>query len=297
MNSRNRYKLLPHKKEKIHGFDRNSAQIVGWEISDFDIQSYWKYSTGSNIVVGVLDTGCDINHDDLKANILDGYNAIEDNSNCNDDNGHGTHVAGTVAAKNNSLGMVGVSPDAKILPIKVLNKNGSGTAAHIAKGIFWAAKNGCDIITMSLASPGSSTLIENAIKYAIDNNVVVVCAAGNNGQSHPIMYPAKLDTTIAVGAVGKSLNICDFTCMGPELDFLSPGENIFSCAPNNSYAIMSGTSMATPFAVGCIALSLSAIKNYKAYTNKHKLISLLNSNTLKIKDSPCGIIRPNVPSS
>lgn len=294
MKKSNKYKLLPHTKEKVYGFDRNAGQVVGWEISNFDIQSYWKYSTGSNIVVGVLDTGCDINHEDIKPNILPGYNAIDDNSNCEDDNGHGTHVAGTIAATNNSLGMVGVAPDVKIIPIKVLNKKGTGDALAISKGILWATKNGCDIITMSLASDGHSNLIDSAIDYAIKNGVVVVCAAGNSGQNHPIMYPANLDTTIAVGSIGRSLSISSFSCTGPELNFFSPGENIFSCAPNNSYTIMSGTSMATPFAVGCIAITLSNIKNYKDYTEKSKLLSILNKNTIKITNSHCGVIQPNI---
>lgn len=289
------FKLLPHTKEKIYGFDSKSAQIIGWEISKFDITDYWKYSTGKNIRVAVLDTGCDTNHDDLKDAITDGFNAIDENTNVCDDNGHGTHVAGTIAARNNSTGMVGIAPESEIVPVKVLNKRGSGTSANIAKGIIWAADNNCDIITMSLASPVTSKTVEDAIIYATNKDVIVVCAAGNNGNHTPIMYPAKMPQTIAIGSIGQDLRLSHFSCIGPELDFLSPGENIFSCAPNNSYTLMSGTSMSTPYAVGCIALSLCFDKSNFS-RDKNSIVKLFNKYSKKIPIENniigCGIIQP-----
>ena len=254
---RRNYSLLPHEKQKIYGFNREAGQIMGWEIIKFDVCSVWNFTTGKDVIVAVLDTGCDVNHPDLKDNILDGYNIIDNNSNVMDENGHGTHVCGTIGAKNNGIGMVGIAPDVKILPIKILNKRGSGKEKDIANGIIWASDNGADIITMSLGSPSPSKNIENAIDYATKKGCVIFCAAGNNGTSSPILYPAKYNTTIAIGSIGKNLNRSIFSCSGDELDFLSPGEDIFSCAPNNSYVLMSGTSMATPFAVGCAALALS----------------------------------------
>lgn len=292
------FKLLPHTKEKIYGFNSKSAQVIGWEISQFNIEKYWQYSTGQNIRIAVLDTGCDKNHEDLKDNIVDGYNAIDQNSNASDDNGHGTHVAGTIAAKNNLTGMVGVSPESKIVPVKVLNKRGSGSAKNIANGIIWAADHGCDLITMSLASPSSSSLVEEAIVYATNKGVIVVCAAGNNGNSTPIMYPAKMPETIAIGSIGQNLGLSNFSCVGPELDFLSPGENIFSCAPGNSYTLMSGTSMSTPYAIGCIALTLSAYKNkqIKISLKKNDIVKLFSQHIIKANITNnvigCGIIQP-----
>lgn len=228
------YKLLPYTKEKIFGFNRNCGQLIGWEISQLNIAQYWDKTKGEDITVGVLDTGCDTEHEDLKNNLLVGYNTFTNSNNIYDDNGHGTHVAGTIAACNNSLGMVGVSPQSKIIPIKVLDGNGSGSAENIANGIKWGVDNGCNILTMSLASRKSAQSIEKAMDYAVKNNVLVVCAAGNDGNSSSIMYPARLDTAVAIGAVDKNLNICNFSCMGQELDFLSPGDQIFSCAPQNN---------------------------------------------------------------
>ena len=119
---------------------------------------------------------------------------------------------------------------------------------------------------MSLGSPLTDKYLEKSIEYAVENNVVIFCAAGNSGNNMDIMYPAKLDTTISVGSIGRNLEISNFSCCGDELDFVAPGEDIISCVPNNSYASMSGTSMATPYAVGCASLLLS----YKNLAIKHK---------------------------
>lgn len=255
-----KFRLLPHIKENVYGFNRNSGQILGWEISKFNIPRFWDQTTGKGVRVGVIDTGCDKNHSDIKDNIVDGYNAIDDNDNFSDGNGHGTHVAGTIGAKNNSLGMVGVAPDSNIVPIKVLGDRGTGSANDIARGIRWAANNGCDIVTMSLGARVSSQIIENSISYAISKGTIVVCAAGNDGNNSEINFPARLSTTIAIGSINEYLEYSHFSCNGPELDFVSPGENIFSCKPGDNYCIMSGTSMATPFAVGCIALTIAYYK-------------------------------------
>lgn len=249
-------KLLPYKEEKIYGLNTSSSQIFGWQIAKFDIQKYWESYTGKNIKIAVIDTGCDINHEDLKENLIQGYNFVNNSNYPDDDNGHGTHVAGIIAASNNKKGVVGVSPKAKIIPIKALDHEGSGNNNIIAKSIVWAVDRSSDIITMSLGSIENSLEVYNAIKYAIKNNVLVFCAAGNMGMGHDVLYPAKYKETISIGSINDQLEISDFTCFGEALDFLSPGENILSCTPRNSYSIMSGTSMSNPFAVGCAALYL-----------------------------------------
>ena len=113
---------------------------------------------------------------------------------------------------------------------------------------------------MSLGSPQESREIRDAVRYAASKGVVIFCAAGNEGANHSIMYPAKYNEVISIGAVDERLERTDFTCSGNELDFLAPGHNIISCAPGNRYAIMSGTSMSNPFAVGCASLYLSYIR-------------------------------------
>jgi major intracellular serine protease len=255
-NKKNLCKLLPYKEEKIYGLNASSCQMFGWQIVKFNIDSNWIQYTGKNIKVAIIDTGCDLNHEDIKNNLIEGYNFIDNSNYPEDDNGHGTHVAGIVAASNNKKGIVGVAPDTKILPIKVLDSEGNGDNELVAKSIVWAVDRSSDIITMSLGSIENSKDVYSAIKYAIKNNVLVFCAAGNMGLDHPVLYPAKYDETIAIGSINEDLKISEFTCFGEELDFLSPGENILSCVPKNNYSIMSGTSMSNPFAVGCASLYL-----------------------------------------
>lgn len=257
------FSLLPHIKEEIYGLSPEHAQILGWEMTKFDIPSLWKHSTGKGVKVAVVDTGCDLNHPDIKNNLIQGKNFIDQSKDPIDDNGHGVHCAGSIAAENNGVGMVGVAPDAKIMPVKALNGDGNGDLRAIVNGIVWSADNGADIISMSLGSPSPSPQLENAIKYAASKGCIIFCAAGNNGPNTDIMYPAKYDHTIAIGAIDRNLERTSFTCSGETLDFLAPGHDILSCAPGGGYALMSGTSMSTPFAVGCAALLLSYFRQIK----------------------------------
>lgn len=278
-----KYSLLPYIKENVYGFD-GSSQHIGWEISKFNIPSKWKTTEGESVVVAVIDTGCDLNHQDLAENLLDGINFIDRNKSPQDDNGHGTHVSGTIAAINNSRGIVGVAPKAKILPIKALDKNGSGGIRPIIDGIIWAADAGVDFITMSLGSPNRSIDLEQAIDYADRAGVVVFCAAGNSGENAEIMYPARYSKTISIGAVDENLNRTDFTCSGDELDFLAPGHNILGCVPSNGYAIMSGTSMSNPFAVGCAALLCSVHKQKNRKLTQQEYIDIFSKHSVSLKD-------------
>lgn len=286
---KNEYSLLPFIREDVYGID-NTSQILGWELTKFDIPSFWKTSQGENVRVAVIDTGCDFNHPDIKSNILDGKNFIEIDEEPMDRNGHGTHVCGTIAASNNRIGMIGVAPKAKIIPVKALNDSGSANVESIVKAIEWSANIGVDFITMSLGSTKPSKQLEQAIKYAESKGSILFCAAGNNGSSHDILYPAKYDGTISIGAIDRNLERTNFTCSGETLDFLAPGHEILSCVPNNNYAIMSGTSMSNPFAVGCASLLLSYAKmtsfketgkleTYKDY------IKIFSKNTLRLKNS------------
>lgn len=257
MRRKNNYSLLPYEIEPVYGLSPQDKQFYGWEIEKFHIMDHWKFSQGEGVVIGVIDTGCDLYHDDLKNNLVEGINLVENKKDPIDKCGHGTHVAGTIAAENNGLGMVGVAPKAKIMPIKALDDRGSGNNQDIVKGIYWAVDRKVDFITMSLGSPVPSRALEEAIKYAEQNNVIVFCAAGNSGEDSDIMYPAKYDYSISIGAIDQNFNRTSFTCSGEELDFLAPGHDILSCYPGNTYAKMSGTSMSNPFVVGCAALTKS----------------------------------------
>jgi len=260
---RKNYGLLPFIREDVHSDSLEQNESYGWELTKFNVPSKWLASQGENIKVAVIDTGCDLNHKDLKNNLLEGKNFVEPNTDPMDRNGHGSHVAGTIAASKNGIGITGVAPKAKIVPVKALGDNGQGDIKDIVSAIEWSANIGVDFITMSLGSPNKSKQLENAIKYAHDKGCIIFCAAGNSGQDVDIMYPAKYDYTISIGAIDRNLERTNFTCSGDTLDFLAPGHEILSCVPGDQYAIMSGTSMANPYVVGCSALLLSYIKQNK----------------------------------
>ena len=265
-NKKDQVSLLPHTRTEVYGLDPSSAQMLGWEIKKLNIDRQWTYSEGRGVVVAVIDTGCDLEHIDIKNNLLKGINIIDKSKDPQDDNGHGSHVCGMIAAENNGLGMVGVAPQVKILPVKALDSKGSGSLRNVIEGIIWAADAGADFITMSLGASSSNDQLEKAIQYASLKGSVVFAAAGNSGENTEILYPARYKNVISIGAIDENLSRTSFTCSGEDLDFLSPGHNIFSIAPNNGYAIMSGTSMSNPFAVGCAALLLSHNRQHKKFS-------------------------------
>lgn len=281
-------KLLPHIKQPIYGFDPRSAQILPWAITDFNVSKTWSKCSGEEVIVAVIDTGCDSDHIDIKDNIINGFNIISQSHNFMDGNGHGTHVAGTIAAINNSLGIVGIAPKTKIMPIKALADNGSGSNNDVASAIDYAVDNGADIITMSLGSDSPSVRIEKSLIKAQEKLVAVFCAAGNSGMRHEINFPARYEQTICIGAINRELMLCEFSCSGDSLDFLAPGADIISCAPGNNYATMTGTSMATPFAVGCMALFLSYLRKDNNDINlrisQKDIIEHFKKHTRKLKD-------------
>lgn len=182
-------------------------------------------------------------------------------------NGHfvsNTHVTGILVGANNDIGMVGVCPKAKVMPIKVLDKNGNGNLLHVAEGIRFAADSGVNFITMSLGSPSKIQNVCKAIQYAQSKGVVTFVAAGNAGNTKEIFYPANYKETISIGAINENFERANFSCTGKNLDFMAPGADIFSTFPDNWYATLSGTSMACPFAVGVAALLLSYVKSGKS---------------------------------
>jgi subtilisin family serine protease len=277
--------LLPHTRTEVYGFNPNAAQVFGWEILKLGVNANWAKSEGEDVIVSVIDTGCDLNHKDIRNNLLPGKNFISKGSDPNDDNGHGSHVCGTIAAENNGLGMVGVAPKTKIMPVKALDKNGQGNLKDIIDAIYWSADNKADFITMSLGAPTDSRSLKQAIDYANVKGSVVFAAAGNSGKEVEIMYPARYNNTLAIGAIDENFHRTSFTCSGNDLDFLAPGHNIFSLAPKNGYAIMSGTSMSNPYAVGCACLLLSYDKKYKTFNfnrNYRRYISVMSEMTISI---------------
>lgn len=261
MSSRKRCSLFPYEREEVLSL-QDAIQKAGWSVQAFDLPNAWTKSKGEGVKIAVLDTGCDLDHPDLDGNLLPGFNFIQPNKKPLDDNHHGTHVAGIIVAENNEIGMVGVAPEAKVVPVKVLNNRGNGSLVDVAKGIRWAVDEGkVDLICMSLGSPNPVQEVRKAVQYAESKGVVCFVAAGNAGKTKQIFYPADYPETIAIGSIDENLNRSSFSNTGDNLDFMAPGGKIFSTVPDNWYAVLSGTSMATPFATGVAALALSYVRN------------------------------------
>ncbi|NOZ67927.1 MAG: S8 family serine peptidase [Deferribacteres bacterium] len=209
-------------------------------------------------------------------NFVAGYDFVNDDAHPNDDEGHGTHVTGTIAqSTNNGIGVAGIAFNTSIMPVKVLDKNGSGTYADIAEGIYFAANNGADVINMSLGGPSPSTTLEEALAYAYNKGVTIVAAAGNDG-SDVIGYPAAYDAyVIAVGATRYDETLSYYSNYGPSLDIVAPGgdtkvdqngdgyvdgilqQTFGSSTDDWGYFYYQGTSMATPHVAGVAALLIA----------------------------------------
>jgi subtilisin family serine protease len=172
--------------------------------------SAWATSRGTGVKVAVVDTGIDTTHPDLAANIKGGVSFVTRVSSYKDDNGHGTHVAGIIAAINNTIGVVGVAPNAQLYSVKVLDRTGSGTVSSVIAGIDWSAKNGMQVISMSLGTNTDFQSLHDAVDRAYLQGVVVVAAAGND-YGGPISYPAAYDNVIAVTATDSNNKIASFS--------------------------------------------------------------------------------------
>ncbi|MBW2967102.1 S8 family peptidase [Candidatus Woesearchaeota archaeon] len=233
------------------------TQVVPWGVDQIDAEL--SAFDGSGVTVCVVDTGIDRDHPDLT--VAEGRNFVPTGrviktDRWDDDNGHGTHCAGTVAALDNGLGVVGVAPGATLMAAKVLDRYGSGWTSDIIAGVEWCVANGADIVSMSLGGGDYNPIFEEALLNAEAAGVLVVAAAGND-YGAPVIYPAAYDSVVAVGATDSSNAIAEFSNVGPELELSAPGVAILSTCINGEYCEKSGTSMATPHAAGVAALALS----------------------------------------
>ncbi len=213
-------------------------------------------NVGAGIKVAVIDTGADLNHPDLADNLATGANFVGSGA-PEDDNGHGSHVAGTIGAVDNTIGVIGVAPGADLYPVKVLDRRGSGTWSAVAAGITWAADNGMQVANMSLGGGANSTL-ENACTYASNAGVLLIAAAGNSGDGSTstteLGYPAAYTTVVAVGATDSSDRLASFSNTGSYVEVCAPGVGVLSTTKGDKYATFNGTSMASPHAAGMAAL-------------------------------------------
>ncbi len=241
-------------------------QTQDWGIPKLKAPSAWQSGfTGKGVKISVVDTGISA-HPDLT--ISGGASFSSVTSSYADDNGHGTHVAGIIAARNNSIGTVGIAHEASIYAVKALEANGSGSLSSIIAGIDWSISNQMDIINLSLGTTSHSSTLQQVVDRANNAGILVVAAAGNNGRADGsgdlVNYPARYSSAIAVAATDINDNRASFSATGSTVEVAAPGVNINSTLYNGGYGPLSGTSMATPYVAGNLALMKQAYPSLSA---------------------------------
>lgn len=278
----------------------NNPETTEWWLDRLGAQAIWAEGiTGRGITVAVIDTGIDWHHSDLDANIwtnnneiayngidddgngyiddVRGWDFVEEDNDPNDAHGHGTHVAGLIAAEHNDFGISGAAPDAKLMPIRVLDDQGMGILDNVVRGIHYAIDNGASVINLSLGASFGTTELFQAVRRACESNVMVVMAAGNDSANQPL-YPAAyaMSFGLAVGANTSSGALAWFSNRSglSRMDYLTAGgTNLLSTLPGESYGYASGTSMAAPVVAGAAAL----LRQAAPWLNRQELEQLLCS--------------------
>jgi len=290
-NQNKKFRLPPVKVESTS----INVKEIPWGVTMVNAPAMWDTTKGNGVIVAVVDTGIATKHPDLQGRVIAGKNFTSDYngdpSNFEDNQSHGTHVAGTICAVSNNMGVVGVAPDVKLLIAKVLDGQGSGYYDSIVNGIRWAVDwrgtkgERARVISMSLGGPEDYQPLHDAIKYAVANNVAVVVAAGNEGdgstKTDEFSYPGSYDEVIEVGAIDKNKKLASFSNTNDELDVVAPGVNIQSTVPTG-WAVMSGTSMATPHTSAVVAMLIALNETPEKQLTEPEIYQLLIKNAVKI---------------
>jgi minor extracellular protease Epr len=259
-------------------------QQITWGIARVKAPETWNNSTGKNVKIAVLDTGISSTHTDLA--VSGGINLVGKlkNNKWNDDNGHGTHVAGIIAARNNTIGVVGVAPDAQLYAVKVLDAYGNGYISDVIEGIDWSVQNNMNVVSMSLGTTAYSQALNDSTANAYKTGILLVAAAGNSGDGNlgtdDVLYPAKFDSVIAVSAVDYNNIAPVWSADGAKVELAAPGVDIYSAWLNGGYVNASGTSMAAPFVSGVAAL----IKSKNLSMTPQEIRHTLDYNAIDLGD-------------
>lgn len=235
-------------------------QHLPWGVDRIDADMVRIYNKGAGVRVAIVDTGIDLDHPDL--HVAGGATFVGGTSSADDDNGHGTHVAGIVAALDNGLGVIGVAPEAALYAVKVLNHNGEGYTSDLIRGIEWAVDNNMQVVNMSLAASGPSTELQQACDVAFQSGVILVSVAGNSGNpsgtGDNVPYPARYDSVIAVASTDSSDSRASDSGTGPAVELAAPGVSIYSTCRGGTYCTKQGTSMASAHVAGVAALVIAS---------------------------------------
>ena len=276
--------VVPGGSGAIAGVAVNDPQTGGqYSLDRMRVRDAWSRSKGGSNLVAVLDTGVQAGHTDLHGRVAKGYDFVNNDSGASDDNGHGTWVAGIIAANaNDHYGIAGISWTDRILPVKIMDGNGTGSTADLAAGITYAANRGADVINMSVGGFPYSQAIQDAVNDAWNRGAVLVGAAGNNNRSETF-YPASFDHVVSVSATQVEDEFSNWSSYGPKVDVSAPGSSVLTtnCTASacqhpdwGSHTYISGTSFATPNVSGVVALIRA---KYPSYTPSQVVSRLLNT--------------------
>jgi subtilisin len=254
----------PYPHLRIQEEDCPVAETVPDNVKQIYADQAWTISTGAGIKVAVLDTGIDYTHPDLAPNYKGGMSFVKGITSPMDDQGHGTHCAGIIAAARNGSGLVGVAPDASLYAVKVLDEHAKGLFSWSIAGIAWCMNNGINIISMSLGCESAPTALELICNSAWESKILIVAGAGNQDgnpvppQESNVEYPARYRDVVGVSSIDSSNKIAPNSARGPEVKLCAPGVLIKSTVLDHKCGIQSGTSVACPHVAGVAALAWQA---------------------------------------